>query len=126
MNNKQFKRQFGLKIQSLRRLKKITQEDLAERVDRSRDSISNIERGFSSTRLETAYNLAKTLGVTLSELFDFDDAPNTDRAHRRLLEDVVRLLQSHDEETIIAVKKVIEGTLAVHAKRGRRNKAKDV
>jgi DNA-binding XRE family transcriptional regulator len=120
MNSKQLKQQFGLKIQSLRHLRKMTQEDLAEKVDRSRDSISNIERGFSSTRIETAYNLAKTLGVTLSELFDLDGVTSKSRAHRRLIEDVVRLLQSHDEETILAIKKVIEGTLAVHTKKKRK------
>jgi len=121
MNNKQFKQQFGQKIQSLRHLKKMTQEDLAEKVNRSRDSISNIERGFSSTRIETAYNLAKTLGVTFPELFDFDGAANNKgRAHRRLLEDVVRILQPHDDETISAIIKMIEGALTVHTKKERK------
>ncbi len=93
---------------------------MAEKVDRSRDSISNIERGFSSTRIETAYNLAKTLGVTLSELFDFEGATSKGRAHRRLIEDIARLLQPHDEETITAVKKMIEGVLSVRVKSKRK------
>jgi transcriptional regulator with XRE-family HTH domain len=98
----------------------MTQEDLAERVNRSRDSISNIERGFSSTRIEMAYHLAKTLGVILPELFDFDGAASRGRAHRCLLEDVVRILQPYDEETISAIIKIVEGALVVRTKRERK------
>jgi len=121
--SKQLKRQFGLKIQSLRRLKNLTQEELAEKVHRSRDSISNIERGFSSTRIETAFNLARTLGVTLSELFDFNDANDKGRTHRRQIEDVARLLQPHDEKTISAVAKMIESMLAIQKGSGRKKRA---
>jgi transcriptional regulator with XRE-family HTH domain len=63
---------FGIRIQHLRKLHKLTQEDLASATGFSVDTISNIERGRSSTRIETIGALAKALKVSLPELFDFD------------------------------------------------------
>ncbi|HEX7762833.1 MAG TPA: helix-turn-helix transcriptional regulator, partial [Cellvibrio sp.] len=42
----QLKKQFGKRVQQLRQARKITQEELAEKVGVSIESISNIERGI--------------------------------------------------------------------------------
>jgi len=118
MANKQIKQQFGLKIQTLRRQRSMTQEQLSAKIDRSIDTISNIERGFSSTRIETAGSLAKALGVTLPELFDFGPGvADKGRAHRRLLEDLTRILQPYDDDTIRTITKMIESALAVRTRK---------
>jgi transcriptional regulator with XRE-family HTH domain len=118
MSNKKLDRAFGLKIQTLRRQRGLSQEQLAEKIGRSTDTISNIERGSSSTRIESAAAIAKVLGVTLSELFDFaPDSADKNRARRRLIEDFVRLLQPHDETAIRAMIRMAETVLTIQDKK---------
>ena len=61
----------GLRVQFLRQQKDLTQEDLAGAIDKTVDTISNIERGVGFARLDTLMNIAFTLEVELSDLFDF-------------------------------------------------------
>jgi transcriptional regulator with XRE-family HTH domain len=106
MSNDDLKRLFGLRVQALRRRCGLTQEALAEAIERSVDTVSNIERGFSSTRIETAQALAEALGVTLPELFEFGHA-GADREHRRAVEQIVGMLVDRDDTTIQAVVDVV-------------------
>jgi transcriptional regulator with XRE-family HTH domain len=109
MREKNLKRLFGQRIQQLRRLKGLTQEELAEAINRSVDTISNIERGFSSTRIETAAHLAKVLGVTLPELFEFSMASRDNaRTHRREVERLMALLLKCPSGRLPALAKIIE------------------
>jgi transcriptional regulator with XRE-family HTH domain len=66
---------FGRRVQQLRKFQKLTQEQFAEITGLSVDTISNIERGLSSTRLETMADIAKALKISLPELFEFEAVP---------------------------------------------------
>lgn len=67
------KTQFGKRIRQLRMQKQLTQEQLAELADLSVDFISLIERGRNSPSFDNLEKLAKSLGVSIQELFQFDD-----------------------------------------------------
>jgi len=109
MKEKDLKRLFGQKVKQLRRLKGLTQEELAEAIGRSVDTISNVERGFSSTRIETASYLAKALGVALPELFEFATTPkDRARAHRKELERLMELLLQCPPKRLPALTQIIE------------------
>ena len=60
----------GLKVKLLRTKLKLSQEELAERAELSKNSIGAIERGTSSPTIETLYRIAKALKVSLPELVD--------------------------------------------------------
>jgi len=92
------KRSFGAKVQSLREARGMTQEQLAERIDRSVDTISNIERGANSTRIETAGRIAEVLGVSLPELFEFGEM-DSGRKRRRQINVLAEALSRQDEAT---------------------------
>jgi transcriptional regulator with XRE-family HTH domain len=64
----------GRRVKALRKDRKLSQEDLAELIGRSVDTVSNIERGFSSTRLSTAFEIAEALKVRFNDLFDWVEA----------------------------------------------------
>lgn len=68
----QLKRQFGKRMQWLRQANKMTQEELAERVGLSIESISNIERGIHGPSFDNLEKLASALGVPAKSLFEFD------------------------------------------------------
>jgi putative transcriptional regulator len=58
-------------VRELRSAAGLRQEDLAERVDVSRQTIISIEGGRYNPSLELAWRLSRALGVTIEDLFDF-------------------------------------------------------
>lgn len=114
MTHKELKRLFGLKVQALRRRRGLTQEGLAEALGKSVDTISNIERGAGSPRVETALDIANTLGVTLAELFDVEGrADDRDREHRKALEETTKIIASLPTETIITISEILRGIVSI-------------
>ena len=59
----------GYRIQTIRLAKKLTQEELAKKIDKSVHYISAIERGTRSPRLTTLVDLMHALQITPNELF---------------------------------------------------------
>jgi len=60
----------GLRVQAARRRARLTQEALAEKIGRTPESISNIERGLQLPTIETLADLARVLSVPLPELVE--------------------------------------------------------
>ena len=61
------------KIKVFRAMHDMTQEELADRIRVTRRTINSIERGKYNPSIEVAYNIAKTFGVTIEEIFCFED-----------------------------------------------------
>ncbi len=59
----------GNQIRAARTAKHLTQEELAERLDVSPETISHFERGVTSPSLKTLTTLAKLLDLKLSDVF---------------------------------------------------------
>lgn len=119
MTHKELKRLFGLKVQALRRRRGLTQEALAEAIGKSVDTISNIERGAGSPRVETALDIANTLGVTLAELFDVEErADDRGREHRKAVEKIVALVGDQDEATLQALGELLRVALKLRGPQG--------
>lgn len=62
---------FGKQVQNIRKQKNITQEQLADYANLDLTQVGRIERGVTNTSISVVNKLAKALGVTPSELFDF-------------------------------------------------------
>ena len=62
--------QFGKRVRELRRKKKLSQEDVGLEADLEQAYISDVELGRRNISLRNIQALAKTLGVTLAELFE--------------------------------------------------------
>ncbi len=65
---------FARRLQLARRAANLTQEELAERIDRTVDMISRLERHAASPSLATVARLSDALGISASELFIDDTA----------------------------------------------------
>ncbi|MFP3918669.1 helix-turn-helix transcriptional regulator [Lysinibacillus telephonicus] len=61
------------RLHVLRAEHKMTQKDLAEKVGVSRQTIISIEKGNYTPSLLLAYQIAKTFGKTIEEVFTFEE-----------------------------------------------------
>lgn len=59
----------GGQLRALRRAAKLNQAELAERIERTAEAISNIERGKSLPALDTLLAIAQVLGVPIHAFF---------------------------------------------------------
>lgn len=61
---------FGRNLRRTRRLKEVTQEELALRADLSRTYVSEVERGARNISIDNMSRLAEALDVPLRDLVD--------------------------------------------------------
>ena len=78
-------RDIGANIRRARVRRKLTQDDLAQTVHTTRQTISNYETGRSRPDVETLQRLADALGVELTGLLDGEPSPDARRAALRRL-----------------------------------------
>lgn len=64
----------GLKVSYYRKLRSLTQEELAEKADISRTTIAHLESPdkFHGTSLSTLFKIADALDIHVKKLFDFE------------------------------------------------------
>lgn len=61
------------RIRELRKMRKLSQEELADAVGTTRQTITSIEVGKYTASLVLAYKIARFFGLTIEEVFDFSD-----------------------------------------------------
>jgi putative transcriptional regulator len=59
-------------IRELRAMKEMTQQELADRIGVTRQTIIAIEQDKYSPSLETAFKVASVLGVPIEQCFQYD------------------------------------------------------
>ena len=111
-----FKRRVGHRIKLARQRGDLSQEDLAERIDRSVAAVSNMERGRTLPSFMTLERLARAFDMPVREFFDLgpetgESNPKRSRLVTELVE-ATRLLSDADLEV------ALELVQALH--RGRR------
>ena len=87
----------GKRIASLRRVRGLTQEVLAEKLDITVKHISSVERGVSSLSLDKMIEVSKILDCTMDYLVLGNDHKN---AMDKLPVSVLNVLNSKDEDEI--------------------------
>jgi transcriptional regulator with XRE-family HTH domain len=83
-------RLFGSRVRALREEKNVTQEELAKRVDLSRTSITNIEKGRQRVMLHQMVDIAVALDAEPQTLIPSPEAARV--AEPVLRDDVARLV----------------------------------
>jgi transcriptional regulator with XRE-family HTH domain len=88
-------------IHSARKSMGLTQEELAALINRTPESLSNIERGHSIPTIETLYDLASVLKLDISSLLPSKLSGRQSELSRLKLEErAKRLLESLDNDTL--------------------------
>ena len=101
------KRRVGHRIKLARRRRGLSQEELAERVERSVDAISSIERGRSLPNFITLERLAKALGTPVRDFFDIGPEVGDNLKRSRLLVELIETARSlNDGDLELALEQV--------------------
>lgn len=116
MMESDIKAAIGKRVQALRKRRRISQDELALAIEKSVETISNIERGISAPRVGTAMDIANALGVSFTDIFKIPPG-NTDNArHLEAMDHLSETMQGCDAKTLDAaveavefVKRIMEG-----------------
>lgn len=102
------KQQIGLALRAARKRGSLTQEELAERIGKSPEAISNIERGQALPTLGTLIDLSVALNEPLSRLVEGLSAESPKPANRLRLELQLRsVIDQLDDRTLeVALKQI--------------------
>ena len=65
----QVRKRFGARLRTLRKARKLSQEEVALRAELDRSYLGKIERGESNVSLVNIHRIAEALGVEAEDLF---------------------------------------------------------
>lgn len=111
MDQDNFNKSLGYRIKSIRKKRKLSQEDLAELIEMSVDTVSNIERGKNTPRLDTILLMTKHLGVEIHELFQLQDIPVHERQKFDIISEIIDLLSNQPDDILHHSLKQIKDTI---------------
>lgn len=101
----------GSMIRLTRQASDLTQEQLAARIDKAVETISNIERGHTMTGLETLEKLSGVLGIPLVQFFeDYDNnraVPRNRLEREQALRELSRRLSDRDLHVVTELARVL-------------------
>ena len=90
----------GKIVKKLRKERRLSQDELAEKIGMSTDTISNIERAVASTTIETLEKIADAFDVKICELFQFHEVTAADKAKAVLLDEIFDILKEQSADIL--------------------------
>lgn len=104
---------FGLGVKAHRHRLKLTQQQLADRVSMSLDTVAKLEGGTIGASFATVEKLARTLEVHPADLFRVDA---NDARFQPQLGELVAKLAALSEDDLVWIKAVIDAALRPRAR----------
>lgn len=92
----------GARIKELRKARRLSQDQLSEKINIDPKHLSRIEVGKSYPSLDTLEKIAKALNVEIKDLFEFMHHTGS----KELSENISRLLKESDEEKLRLILKI--------------------
>lgn len=98
----------GKRIQKIRKIKELSQEEIAEKVGISPNYISSIERGKANPTLDLLIAIAGVMKVTIVEFFEVEDEIKDKKELQSLLSS---LIKQSNEETLKSTIKILRALI---------------
>lgn len=108
MTDDDFAIKLGNRIRELRKIKGVSQLELAYDMDMSMNTISGIELGKISPKIDTLKKIAEKLNISIGELFEFSDSLPQDKITRKKIEEIANKLKPHNKEFLELVDKSVD------------------
>ncbi|SHN51962.1 helix-turn-helix domain-containing protein [Desulfovibrio litoralis] len=96
----------GKRIRALRISRDLSQEQLAERSGMSAKYLGEVERGVGNISIELLTNLASELGITITEIVDYDHEQSPQQLTEEIIS-MVKQLKSKDAQLVYRMLKVL-------------------
>jgi len=96
----EIKKRFGAKIKEFRKAEKLTQEQLAEKVGCSWQTISGMETGYSFPSSKILFKLSYALKMPLTYLFNFYSSPIDNEDETKII-NVYRKLNKEQKNLLL-------------------------
>ena len=96
--------QFGKRLKTWRKQRKLTQEKLAEAIDISVHSISAIERGINFPSSDTLEKLSTFFGIPKSEFYTIENENDTKVKYIKV---IIGILYKLDEKDLLIIKQQV-------------------
>jgi len=93
----------GARIKELRKVKKLSQDKLSEKITIDPKHLSRIEVGKSYPSLDTLEKIAESLGVEIKEFFEFKHQ----EGNKELVKNIGEFLKIVDDEKLRLIFKII-------------------
>lgn len=87
----------GKHVKAARKQRRLTQPQLAEKIDKTYETVSNIERGFTPPSIQTLADISVALAVPLKDFFDDSLLQEPSDQKQALLDKTQRLANSMSE-----------------------------
>lgn len=116
-NSKKVLKLIGLRVQFLRQQQGLTQEELAKEINKTVDTISNIECGISFARIDTLMEITKAVNAELADFFNFPVESKVTKKKSQLIKRVTQLLANESDKTVNECLKVLESILSIEKKK---------
>lgn len=101
-------KQLGNKIRKYRKIKKLTQSQLAELTGLSDNFIGVIERGEGGPTIKTLKKIADALQIKIEELFHFEEET---KSSKQLLKELTQILKHRPIQDIKLLLKIYQEVL---------------
>lgn len=102
------KKQFGAKIKRLRVKHKLTQEQLAEKMQIAPRTLCGIENGENFVKAKTLAKLCEVFNITIFELFAFDHIKSQEELINEIISDIKSFRSREKIETIYKIVKALK------------------
>jgi len=97
-------RLIGARVAELRKKAGMTQQEVADAIDLSVESMSRLERGHTMPSVRRLTDIANELGVELRDFFIFEPMNEKDR----LIEEVVIVLRRHHLHVVRRIRRIVD------------------
>jgi putative transcriptional regulator len=116
-----FNKKFGNRLREIRKANKLSQQELAREIGMTFNTISSIERGKISPKLDTIVKLALALDISLEDFLSFPETFAPNKYTRKMVEQLSRQLLGYDEDFLLLVSRTVENMIKaknLYQKRG--------
>ena len=110
-NSKYMKQEFGKKVRYFRKQRSMTQDELADRIDKTVETVSNIERGVTSTGIDMMCRLADALDVMVKDFFVEVQVVNPflDKEKIKLSQEIISLMEPKSKKYLRSLQVILTG-----------------
>lgn len=91
-------RLIGARVRSIRKVKGLTQEQLAEKANTSHSYIGDLERGERNVTLQSLHKISEALGVKFFDLFQYGEFEEVEEKSQIVWKIIELLIDRTEEE----------------------------